>query len=60
MRIFHRAVTARHRGCQMVYLQTKNPNLGKFWSGLEWKMLVHFMTIWSILRLFGIIYGRWV
>jgi hypothetical protein len=21
-------------GCQMVYFQTKNPNLGKFWEGL--------------------------
>jgi hypothetical protein len=22
-------------GCQMVYFQTKNPNLGKFWSALQ-------------------------
>jgi hypothetical protein len=22
------------RGCQMVYFQTKNSNLGKFWRGL--------------------------
>jgi hypothetical protein len=25
--------------CQMVYFQTKNPNLGKFWRVLQWKML---------------------
>jgi hypothetical protein len=31
-------------------------NFGKFWTALEWKMLVHFMTIWNILRPFGIIY----
>jgi hypothetical protein len=52
----------------MVYFQTKNPNLGKFWRALEWKRLVyssyfilkilrplgiHFMAIWS----FG---GIWV
>jgi hypothetical protein len=44
----------------MVYFQTKNPNLGKFWRALEWKMLVYFMTIWNILRQFGITYGRFV
>jgi hypothetical protein len=26
--------------CQMAYFQTKNPNLGKFWKVLQWKMLV--------------------
>jgi hypothetical protein len=26
------------QGCQMVYLQTKNPNFGEFWSVLQWKM----------------------
>jgi hypothetical protein len=45
----------------MVYFQTKNPTLGKFWSALEWKMLVYFifmiyyghlvylMTIWKFM-----------
>jgi hypothetical protein len=28
----------------MVCFQTKNPNLGKFWRVLQWKMLVHFMN----------------
>jgi hypothetical protein len=28
------------QGCQVVYFQTKNPNLGKFWRALEYKMLV--------------------
>jgi hypothetical protein len=27
-----------HQGCQMVCFRTKNPNLGKFWRALEWKM----------------------
>jgi hypothetical protein len=27
----------------MVYFQTKNPNLGKFWRALEWKLLVYFV-----------------
>jgi hypothetical protein len=44
----------------MVHFQTKNPNLGKFWRALEWKMLVYFMTMWTILRTFGIINGRLV
>jgi hypothetical protein len=33
---------ASDQGCQMVYFKTKNPNLGIFWSALEWKMLVYF------------------
>jgi hypothetical protein len=28
------------QGCQMVHFQTKNPNLGKFWKVLQWKMAV--------------------
>jgi hypothetical protein len=32
----------------------KNPNLGKFWRILHWKMLVYFMDTWSILRSFVI------
>jgi hypothetical protein len=35
----------QNQGCQMVYFNTKNPNLGIFWRALEWKMLVYFMTI---------------
>jgi hypothetical protein len=38
------------QGCQMVCFKTKNPNLGKFWKVLQWKILVYFTTIWSILR----------
>jgi hypothetical protein len=38
--------------------QTKNPNLGKFWRVLEWKMLVYFMAIWNILPSFGIFYDH--
>jgi hypothetical protein len=40
------------QGCQMVCFQTKNPNLGKFWRVLQWKMMVYFMVTWSILRSF--------
>jgi hypothetical protein len=45
------------QGCQMAHFQTKNPNLGKFWCPLQWKVLVNFMAIWSILRPFGIFGG---
>jgi hypothetical protein len=39
------------QGCQMVYFQTKNPNLGNFWRDLEWKG-------WYIIWLFKIYYGH--
>jgi hypothetical protein len=38
------------QGCQMVYFQTENTNLGKFWRALEWKMLVYFMAPCNILQ----------
>jgi hypothetical protein len=44
------------QGCQMVYFQTKNLNLGTFLSALEWKMFLYCMIIWNILWPFGIIY----
>jgi hypothetical protein len=47
-------MAADNRGCQMVVFKPKNPNLGKFWRTLEWKMLVYFMAIWSILWPFGL------
>jgi hypothetical protein len=47
------------QGCQMVYFQTQNPNLGKFGRVLRWKMLVDFMAILSILRTFGIFMVIW-
>jgi hypothetical protein len=37
------------QGCQMVCFQTKNPNLGKFWRTLDWKMLIYFMDNRNIL-----------
>jgi hypothetical protein len=49
-----------HHGCQMVYLQNKNPNLDKFLRALEWKMLVYFIPLWNILLPFGIFYGHLV
>jgi hypothetical protein len=45
------------QGCQMVCFQTKNQNLGKFGRVLLWKILVYFMTIWSMLRPLEIFYG---
>jgi hypothetical protein len=36
------------QGCQMVYFQTKNPNLGKFWRALDRKILIYFMAICDI------------
>jgi hypothetical protein len=46
------------QGCQMVlYCQTKNPNLGKFWRVLQWKMSVYFMVICHILWTVGIFHG---
>jgi hypothetical protein len=32
----------------MVYFQTKNPNLGKFWRAIDWKMFIYFMDIWNM------------
>jgi hypothetical protein len=45
-------------GCQIVCFQTKNPNFGKFWRTLDWKMLIYFMVIRDILWSFGIFYGH--
>jgi hypothetical protein len=40
------------QGCQMVYFQTKNRNLGTYWRDLQRMILVYFMNIWSILQPF--------
>jgi hypothetical protein len=45
------------QGCQMVYFQTKNPHLGKFWRVLQWKMLVYFVAIRPIFLPLGIFCG---
>jgi hypothetical protein len=34
-------ILSHNQGCQMVSFQTKNPNLGKFWWALDWKMLIY-------------------
>jgi hypothetical protein len=41
----------------MVYFQTKNTTLGKFWTILHWKILEHFMDTWSNLRPLGLFCG---
>jgi hypothetical protein len=38
----------------MVSFQAKNPNLGKFWRALDWKMLIYYMATWNILQIFGL------
>jgi hypothetical protein len=42
----------------MVYFQTKNTNLGKFWKVLQWKMLVYFMAILVFLRPTVVFHGH--
>jgi hypothetical protein len=42
----------------MVYFQNKNPNLGKFWMALEWKMLVYctdaqLVHLWPFVIFYG-------
>jgi hypothetical protein len=44
----------------MVYFQTKNLKLGKFWNALGWKMLIYFMAICNISWIFGTFYGHLV
>jgi hypothetical protein len=34
--------------------------LGKFWRALDWKMLIYFIVIRNILRMFGILYDHLV
>jgi hypothetical protein len=34
----------------MVYFKTKNPNLGKFWRALDWKMLIY---LWPLEIFYG-------
>jgi hypothetical protein len=47
-------------GCQMLYFQTKNSNLGSFWRALQFKMLVYIKDIYSLLRPFDIFYAHLV
>jgi hypothetical protein len=47
-----RFLNCLEQGCQMVYFQTKNTNMGKFLRPLEWKRLVYSWAIWNKLRLF--------
>jgi hypothetical protein len=59
----NRAVTRENsagQGCQMVYFQTKNSDMGTFGTALQWKTFVCFMDIWSILRPFDMFYGHLV
>jgi hypothetical protein len=44
----------------MASFQTKNSNLGKFWTALKWKMLVCFMVIRNILWSFSMFNGQLV
>jgi hypothetical protein len=44
----------------MVSFQTKNPNLGKFWRTLDWKMLIYLGPFGIFYRHFGIFYDHLV
>jgi hypothetical protein len=48
------------QGCQVVYFQTKNINLGKFLRALEWKGWYILWLFVMLLRPFGIFYGHLV
>jgi hypothetical protein len=54
LRLLDPVKEAARQGCQMAYLQTKNPNFGKFWRVLQWKMLLYFMSSWTVLLPLGI------
>jgi hypothetical protein len=44
----------------MVCFQTKNLNLGTFWSALDWNVFIYFMANWNLLVRFGKLYGHLV
>jgi hypothetical protein len=44
----------------MVYFQSKNPNLGKFWRALDWKMLIYFICRLEYFRTLEIFYDHLV
>jgi hypothetical protein len=52
-------MSVANQGCQRVYFQTQNPNLGKFWRALYWKMLIYFFGVCNILLTFGIFMIIW-
>jgi hypothetical protein len=52
---FVASIDGSGQGCQMVYFQTKNTNLGKFRSDLQRKVLLNFKVIWSNSLPFGIL-----
>jgi hypothetical protein len=37
-------------GWHRVYFHVKNPNVGKFWRALEWKLLLHLVVYKKIYR----------
>jgi hypothetical protein len=55
----NRCLPSTYQGCQMVCFITKNPNLGKFWRAIEWKMLVYVMVNWNILGPFSNVVVIW-
>jgi hypothetical protein len=56
--VVFRACLLRRQGCQMVYFQTKNTNLGKFLWAFDWKLLIYFTSIWNIFRTLGKCYDH--
>jgi hypothetical protein len=56
-RVNVRLIATSEQGCQMVYFRTKNPNLGKFWRALDWKVLIYLMANWNSLWALGIFWS---
>jgi hypothetical protein len=44
----------------MVCFQTKNPNFGKFWRALDWKIFTYFIATSNILWRFRVFYDHLV
>jgi hypothetical protein len=47
-RSLHKVSMVPHRVARWYIFKPKPPNLGKFWSALQWKILVNFTALWSV------------
>jgi hypothetical protein len=55
----NKKISLRTTVARCVFYPTKIPDSGIFWRALEWKMLVHYVTIWNILgHLVYVLYGN--
>jgi hypothetical protein len=49
---------SKTRVARWLFFQTQNPNLGKYFRALDWKMLIYFMAFGNILRSFVKFHGH--